>query len=211
MAAQPQGEAFGRRARLGDAAACRPRGPVSQRPRRERKRPVGQMLYRPRKVGPTGRYEGLCARSSVRRADARPSGGPVISTRIPTWDGAAAGPAPARSILQHVRGGRFPPARRSVNNPVCGHMSGLRVPLALHSTLHLPSGTGPSSGEIPGSVLSPVSFGRCVLHRTPGPRPRPMPGWRCVRSSNAACDPPVSCNLLTPRDPPYGPSQARRL
>ena len=62
MAAQPQGEAFGRRARLGDAAACRPRGPVSQRPRRERKGPVGQMLYRPRKVGPMGRYAGLSAR-----------------------------------------------------------------------------------------------------------------------------------------------------
>ena len=56
------------------------------------------MLYRPRKVGPTGRYAGLCARSSVRRADARPSVGRVISTRTPTWDGAAAGPAVEGSL-----------------------------------------------------------------------------------------------------------------
>ena len=74
------------------------------------------------------------------------------------------------------------------------------------STLHQPSGTGFRSS-------ARHSFGRFVLQRTTGPRPRPMPGWRCVRPSNAACDPPAlsSCNLLTPRDPPYGPSQARRL
>jgi hypothetical protein len=37
-------------------------------------------------------------------------------------------------------------------------------------------------------VLSPVSFGRCVLHRTPGPSIRPMPARRCVcPPSNAAC------------------------
>ena len=38
-------------------------------------------------------------------------------------------------------------------------------------------------------LLSPVSFGRCVLHRTPGPPIRPMPARRCAHCppSNAAC------------------------
>ena len=56
----------------------------------------------------------------------------------------------AREACSSITAQRFPPARRSVNNPVCGHMSGLRVPLALHLKLHLPRRDGTFFGRDPG-------------------------------------------------------------